>query len=75
MILDSTASRLIDQDEACEFRKDSVGADDTGFVDVRKDNEHALKKAVATVGPVSIAIDASNESFQFYHSGECHDIS
>jgi cathepsin L len=56
-------------DEDCEFRKNDIGADDTGYVDVKKDNEHALKAAIATVGPVSVAIDASQPSFQFYHSG------
>ncbi|KAA0203420.1 cathepsin L [Hyalella azteca] len=56
-------------DEKCEFSKSDIGADDTGFVDIRKDSEKALKAAVATVGPVSIAIDASQPSFQFYHSG------
>uniref|UniRef100_A0A2P2HWT1 Cathepsin L1-like n=1 Tax=Hirondellea gigas TaxID=1518452 RepID=A0A2P2HWT1_9CRUS len=56
-------------DEQCEFKKSDVGADDTGFVDIKSGNERALKKAVATVGPVSIAIDASQPSFQFYHNG------
>lgn len=56
-------------DEQCEFHENDIGADDTGFVDVKSGNERALKAAVATVGPVSIAIDASQPSFQFYHSG------
>lgn len=57
------------KDEKCRFKRADVGADDTGFVDIKKGNESALQSAVATVGPISVAIDASHESFQFYHRG------
>nr|XP_002169904.2 procathepsin L-like [Hydra vulgaris] len=57
------------QDGTCRYSKSSIGADDTGFVDIPEGDEDALKQAVATVGPVSVAIDASHMSFQFYHSG------
>lgn len=57
------------EDETCRFKKRTVGATDTGFTDIPEGDEEALMKAVATVGPVSVAIDASHESFQFYSSG------
>ncbi|KAA0192932.1 hypothetical protein HAZT_HAZT008566 [Hyalella azteca] len=56
--------------DTCEFKKKNIGADDTGFVDIESGSEDALKAAVATLGPVSIAIDASNNDFHFYKSGE-----
>ena len=46
-----------------------MGAEDTGFTDVTHGDEQALKEAVATIGPISVAIDASHESFQLYESG------
>ena len=46
-----------------------MGADDTGFTDVTHGDEQALKEAVASIGPISVAIDASHESFQLYESG------
>lgn len=57
------------KDDKCRFKARNIGATDTGFVDIPEGNEEKLKEAVATVGPVSVAIDASHESFQFYSKG------
>jgi len=57
------------EDDTCRFSPSNVGATDKGFVDIPAGDEEALKAAIATVGPVSIAIDASQESFQFYSKG------
>ncbi len=58
------------EDDRCKFTRADVGADDTGFVDIPKGDERKLQLAVGTVGPVSVAIDASHSSFQFYNSGK-----
>uniref|UniRef100_A0A1I8H017 Cathepsin L n=2 Tax=Macrostomum lignano TaxID=282301 RepID=A0A1I8H017_9PLAT len=57
------------EEESCEFNKTEVVANCTGFVDIPVGNEDKLQEAVANVGPVSVAIDASHPSFQLYKSG------
>ncbi|XP_067224649.1 cathepsin L.1 isoform X1 [Chanodichthys erythropterus] len=57
------------QDGQCRFNPSTVGATCTGYVDVASGDESALQEAVATIGPVSVAIDAGHSSFQLYASG------
>uniref|UniRef100_A0A672J642 Cathepsin L.1 n=1 Tax=Salarias fasciatus TaxID=181472 RepID=A0A672J642_SALFA len=57
------------EDGKCRYNPANVGATCTGYVDVKQGDEDALLEAVATVGPVSVAIDASQLSFQLYESG------
>ncbi|XP_016385416.1 uncharacterized protein LOC107721767 [Sinocyclocheilus rhinocerous] len=56
-------------DDQCRFNPSTVGATCTGYVDVASGDESALQEAVATIGPVSVAIDAGHSSFQLYESG------
>jgi len=57
------------RNDVCRFNAANVGATDTGFVDIASKNEMALQNAIATVGPISVAIDAAHSSFQLYKSG------
>ena len=57
------------EDDKCRYTARNSGASDVGYVDIPENDEEKLKLAVATVGPVSVAIDASRQSFQFYSEG------
>ncbi|XP_050405707.1 procathepsin L [Patella vulgata] len=53
----------------CLFKRENVGATLKSYVDLPKGSEAALQKAVAMVGPISVAIDASRPSYRFYQKG------
>lgn len=57
------------RDQSCAYDKSQVVASVTGFTDVKNGSESDLQSAVATVGPVSVAIDASHITFQLYREG------
>ncbi|CAL1536018.1 unnamed protein product [Lymnaea stagnalis] len=61
-------------DDTCRFNAANVGAEDNGFVDIKSKDERALQDAVANVGPISVAIDASHSSFQLYSGGVYHSL-
>lgn len=55
-------------DGSCNYSKSKVIVNVSRFIDVPKNNEKQLMYAVLG-NPVSVAIDASDPSFQFYKSG------
>jgi len=56
-------------DQKCKFKAANVGATVTGFTDITSGDEDALTAAIASIGPIAVAIDASHDSFQLYSSG------
>jgi cathepsin L len=52
----------------CQFSTTNVGATITGYQDIPSGSESALQNAIVNQ-PISVAIDASQQSFQLYTSG------
>ena len=68
--IDTEASYpYVARDETCHFNSANVGATCSSYVDIASGSESDLQVASATVGPISVAIDASHLSFQFYSGG------
>ena len=59
--------------EVCRFNPQTIGATVSGYVDIRRDDERALTQAIQTIGPISVAIDASKSTFHYYKRGVYYD--
>ena len=57
------------KNDKCRFNSANVAATCTGYVDIKEGDINGLLSAATTVGPISVAMDASHMSFQLYHSG------
>ena len=61
--------------KTCTFNASGVIVKVCGFVDIKQRDESDLQQAVANIGPMSVAIDASHSSFQLYRNGGMYFIS
>ncbi|KAM4664647.1 cathepsin K-like [Discoglossus pictus] len=74
--IDSDAAYpYIGQLEGCLYNPTGKAASCKGYKEIPIGSEKALKRAVATVGPVAVGIDASLPSFHFYRKGVYYDTS
>lgn len=58
------------QDEPCRYNSSGMAAQCKGYKEIPVGDEHALAVALYKAGPVSVAIDAMQSSFQFYQRGQ-----
>ena len=70
LYMSTSLSFIFQEDNKCRFKKDKIGAVVVGYTGVESGNEQKLMEAVATVGPISVAIDASHISFKHFHGGK-----
>lgn len=60
---------IVFQDGQCRYDQAQRAANCSSYNYVSQGDEEALKQAVATIGPISVAIDATRPMFILYHSG------
>lgn len=57
------------KNQKCRYKSKNSGAFDRGYVNIIRGSEKKLQDAIASIGPIAVAIDASHFSFQHYRSG------
>nr|XP_046255797.1 cathepsin K [Scatophagus argus] len=65
----------VGEDQTCRYNSSGMAAQCRGYKEVPEGDEHALAVALYKVGPVSVGIDATLSSFQFYSKGVYYDPS
>ncbi|XP_033497524.2 cathepsin K [Epinephelus lanceolatus] len=63
----------IGEDQPCRYNSTGMAAQCKGYKEIPEGNEHALAMALFKHGPVSVGIDATLSSFQFYTKGVYYD--
>ncbi|XP_003383726.1 PREDICTED: cathepsin L1-like [Amphimedon queenslandica] len=53
----------------CKFDRKAIGGRQVGIIHIPTGSEAELQSALATAGPVSVAIDGSSNAFRFYEKG------
>lgn len=61
------------KDLKCRFNASDISATVTGYTAIPKGDEKKLAEAIATIGPISVAIDASYTGFHHYSHGVYYD--
>merc|ERR1712198_188016 len=57
----------------CRYNENNIGAKISQAKKIVQGSEEDLQNALGSIGPISVAIDASHYSFQLYHSGVYHE--
>jgi cathepsin L len=55
--------------EGCISQENTIPVKVSGYIELKNVSEDELQRAVSTIGPISIAIDARWQSLQFYETG------
>lgn len=67
--INQISSPLSSKNEPCKYKPEYSAANVTGFHGIPA-QEKDLEFTVANVGPISVSIDASKQTFQFYKEGK-----